>query len=657
MAALASLSSSSSSSASASGSQLGAYYAPSSKLRPAAAAFVPAWDSGPQGELTSDTHDAWEGGMAPEAASSASSASQRGRGAGIAQASLPLVLSAAAAVAGKATGTPQAQRRRLRRRSKAQISRISSASPLRSRNVTKADAMMSEMTAKLIASEFVQKARSEMSATSKQWAVNVQEAEQAKRYGQTLRALVTVQQELLEAMDPDSIYAPQIQTMVARLEKLRSATIQDVEDQFGGLEEQMISVPKYYYSELRRRRQCAIPSAPALMTSKDVMAFFVVDALAALRWVERLDLLSKEGLGDEVSSDTWTSFATSARKAALEVVAGLVRIYGEDRVAKEWAACAQDEGAICKVMEKQQLRAMEDGESCPVDLGNKSIYIVSDCTGETAEKTVIAALGQFQHCFERELPADVSTFRFTSDAMLEEIVQQAAASEALIVYTLVDPSTNDTMVTLCNDYGVTFCDLWSDLLAKFEGFYSAKHLGRPGRPDAKSEKYTMMIECIEYTKQLDDGVDPSRWQEADLILVGPSRSGKTPLAYFMAQRGVKVANYPLVPNEMVPNELLKFDPDRVFALRVQPSKLIAHRTTRMKTFQLEGGTRGTNYTNQGKVFEELAWVDKLYKDNPGWTVLDASEAGVEENCAHIFSLLEKRGLVRSSRGTNNSGVE
>jgi len=162
---------------------------------------------------------------------------------------------------------------------------------------------------------------------------------------------------------------------------------------------------------------------------------------------------------------------------------------------------------------------------------------------------VDSALGQFSHCFERSSSVDMTLYRFCSEAEVEGIVELAKSRDAFIVYTLVDPIVNSIMVKECESAGVEYHDLWGRLLEKLEGYFDATRSAVPGQKQVVDEKYYQMIECIEYTRTLDDGVLPHRWAEADIIILGPSRTGKTPLSFFMAQRGYKVANYPLVPDE------------------------------------------------------------------------------------------------------------
>lgn len=291
-------------------------------------------------------------------------------------------------------------------------------------------------------------------------------------------------------------------------------------------------------------------------------------------------------------------------------------------------------GAKPKAMEELD-ESDPASESCI--LAMEPVFIVSDCTGESAEHTVNCALGQFNHCFERDIPAEITTFRFCSEGMIESVVQEAKKKEAFVVYTLVEPSANKRMGEMCAQYGVKHHDLWSPLLEGLEGYFQAHRNGIPNRDQGNVGKYSKLIDCIQYTRELDDGVQPNRWGEADLMVVGPSRSGKTPLAFFMAQRGFKVANYPLVPDEPIPKEMWDFPQNRVFALYTDANKLATFRHTRMRTLKMSSSS---SYAQTSKVMEELAWCKRLYDTNPSWTVLNTTDSSIEENCTRILKNIE-----------------
>jgi len=148
-------------------------------------------------------------------------------------------------------------------------------------------------------------------------------------------------------------------------------------------------------------------------------------------------------------------------------------------------------------------------------------------------------------------------------------------------------------------------------------------------------------EAMDFAARVDDGVQPSLWKEADLILLGPSRSGKTTLATFLAKLGLKVANYPLVLGEEPPPELLEIDPNRIVKLTTQADQLKHIREERMRKL----GRAGSQYSAMANIRKELSWVKTFYIRNfPRWPMIDTAKAGVAEAAAMIFSQLDTAGV-------------
>jgi len=530
---------------------------------------------------------------------------------------------------------------------------------------------MSPMTAQLIARELLDDILEMMEPTPSNWLSIIDELEHVERYGQTLLYLQTCYRQASGAI-PRKFSEEQeteLRDLFKRLDVMCTRSSELVEGLIGA-EQPVLAVPKYYFSELRKQRSCALPQPPSGFEEQSMLSFLGSEAIASLRNAERCDLLAKER-GVAVPSETWIEFAKASRKSAADIIGTMCVIYGEERVSMDLKQCTKAEQTIVaemidgasgrlrfnnslssgSVLEPTDDDDDDDDDTCSVDV--KPIFIVSDCTGESAERTVRCSLGQFGHCFERSCPADIKTFRFCDAGSVEGIVRAAKERQAFVVFTLVDPVTNSTMRKQCQEAGIRCHDLWSPLLEQMEVFLDTRRIGVPGRRQVVDEKYLHMVECIEFNRSLDDGVNPKRWAEADILLVGPSRSGKTPLSFFMGQRGFKVANYPLVPDEAVPEQLYEFDQRRVFALTIDPVKLGSIRATRMKTLNMGPNT---SYAQLASIQKELAWCRKLYQENPLWTVLDTTDAGVEESCTKILmamDALENKSEFGPSRITDN----
>ena len=206
----------------------------------------------------------------------------------------------------------------------------------------------------------------------------------------------------------------------------------------------------------------------------------------------------------------------------------------------------------------------------------KPIFVLSDCTGESAANTCRAALTQFAEVMNLSAPTNLYVFRFLSEGSdAYKIVEQASEDDALVVYTLSDASLATAVATACKVFGVKSVNLWGPLLVAMEEHLAMQRTGVPmssdaaevgsvsnrvskkstrkvpshGDADVLSTDYYRMIEAVEFTRQMDDGARPDKWRDADILILGVSRTGKTPLSIYLGQRGYKVANLPLVPRD------------------------------------------------------------------------------------------------------------
>jgi len=269
---------------------------------------------------------------------------------------------------------------------------------------------------------------------------------------------------------------------------------------------------------------------------------------------------------------------------------------------------------------------------------SREIFVVSDSTAESAHYSVRAALRQFGE--ERRRTSRTTVFRFVHDPKeVRQIVTLAANKDALIVYTLMEPKAHKEMVAACEELGVKGCDLWATLLTNLEGLFDEKAAGVSGRRQAVNDSYMSVVQAVEYTRIVDDGVRPSLWHEADIMLIGPSRAGKTPLAFYLAQQGYRVANYPLVPDEDPPEELFTIDQKKCFGLLISAERLQTIRTQRMKKM----GRSGSQYADMNNIKKEISWIRTFFiRKGPTWPLIDTSNAGVMETAARIMEIMDRR---------------
>ncbi|XP_057498802.1 probable pyruvate, phosphate dikinase regulatory protein, chloroplastic [Actinidia eriantha] len=279
--------------------------------------------------------------------------------------------------------------------------------------------------------------------------------------------------------------------------------------------------------------------------------------------------------------------------------------------------------------------------------GVKSIYMVSDGTGWTAEHSVNAALGQFDHCLvDRGCPVNTHLFSGIDDSeRLMKIIRQAAKEGAMLVYTLADPSLAESAQQACRIWGIPSTDILgpiTEAIASHLGVSpSGLPRGAPGRSSHLSEEYFRRIEAIEFTIKQDDGALPENLHKAEVILTGVSRTGKTPLSTYLAHKGYKVANVPLVMGVPVPKTLFEVNPEKVFGLTINPVVLQTIRRARAKSLGFSEEIR-SNYSEMDYVREELEFARRIFSKNPSWPVIEVTGKAIEETAAVILRLYHDR---------------
>ena len=262
----------------------------------------------------------------------------------------------------------------------------------------------------------------------------------------------------------------------------------------------------------------------------------------------------------------------------------------------------------------------------------KKIYVLSDSTGETAERVVRAALSQFGG-------SDVRIVRLAKVGNQQEVQQAVAtvtADEGLLVYTLVDSSLAIAVHTIAEEHGLMAFDLLSPLLHSLSIFLGTVAQSTPGLLHQIDTDYFRRMEAVNFTVKHDDGQENRGLVKADLVLVGVSRSSKTPLSMYLANKGYKVANVPLVKGIDPPEELDAIDPAKVVGLLISPKRLVEIRTSRLVNM---GQSMKNSYADYEKVEDEIAFCRQYYRRHPGWLIIDVTCKSVEESASEILRRL------------------
>lgn len=263
-----------------------------------------------------------------------------------------------------------------------------------------------------------------------------------------------------------------------------------------------------------------------------------------------------------------------------------------------------------------------------------TVFVVSDATGSTARIVVEAALAQFKD-------ASVTVERIAGVRTVDEvkqIVQKAAAVRGTIVHTLVLEELRGAMLTGGYLYHVNTVDLMGPLLARLSESLELAPAAKPGVLRQLDESYFQRIDAIEYTVRHDDGRHVEGLPRAEVVLVGVSRTSKTPISIFLAYRGWRVANIPLVLDMEPPEALRLVDKRRIVALTIEPGRLSEvrrARVARMRTHSMQ------SYTEMQHIRHELDWANLVIR-REGWTTIDVTNKSIEESSAEIIALHRSR---------------
>jgi hypothetical protein len=258
------------------------------------------------------------------------------------------------------------------------------------------------------------------------------------------------------------------------------------------------------------------------------------------------------------------------------------------------------------------------------------VFVVSDGTGETATAAVRAAMLQFHTVWRLRTFGEVR-----QQTHARRVMEQAAKAGALVVFTAVDQNVARTLRDLGAEHHVPTIDLLGPLIQEVAKHLHAEPRFKPGLLHGFSDEYFRRIEAVEFTVRHDDGANLHTLFDANLVLTGVSRTSKTPLSMYLAQRGYKVGNVPLVPGLEPPRELLELDPRKVIGLTIEPNQLITIRHARMRMMR---ASPYTSYVDPEAVLHELARARRLFRER-GWRVVDTSGRAVEETAARILELV------------------
>ncbi len=269
------------------------------------------------------------------------------------------------------------------------------------------------------------------------------------------------------------------------------------------------------------------------------------------------------------------------------------------------------------------------------------VFVVSDSMGETAHLVAKAALSQFP-----EGTVALRRFRHVgTPEAAEELMAAARVQPTLIIFTVIIPKVREVILAKAARDGIPVVDIMGPALTGLEAISRQEALLEPGLIHKLDERYFRRVEAVEFAVQHDDGKNPQGYRKADLVLLGVSRSSKTPVSMYLANRGIKVANLPLVPEIPIPQELHRIPERKIVGLIISPSKLIGIRKTRVKTMGVKGGS---GYSDLRRIQEEITYAQDIFREL-GCGVVDVTDRAVEETAQLVQEMVDSRRSVGDRR--------
>lgn len=259
------------------------------------------------------------------------------------------------------------------------------------------------------------------------------------------------------------------------------------------------------------------------------------------------------------------------------------------------------------------------------------LHLVSDSTGETTYSLARACLVQFEN-------VEVNTqthSQVLSPTKMQKVVESIEANPGAVMYTMINKSLSAALVKECARIGVPCIDVLDGVITRLQGYFGQTIRGQPGRQHQLDEEYFHRIDAMQFALSHDDGQGFDHLNQAEIILVGVSRTSKTPTSMYLANhRGLKAANVPFVPGVPLPEILFSKEAPFVVGLTTSPERLVQIRRQRMK---LLGEDKETDYVELEQVRQEILEARKLFAKSR-WPVIDVTRRSIEETASEIFEI-------------------
>ena len=264
---------------------------------------------------------------------------------------------------------------------------------------------------------------------------------------------------------------------------------------------------------------------------------------------------------------------------------------------------------------------------------DKIIYAISDSLGETAESVARATASQY----DKEPIEIIRVPYIVSEQQIDEVLEDAKVGGHVICHTIVSISLRNYLHTKAKEYGVQAVDIMGPVLNAVGTIADTEPRMTAGMVHKLDQEYFKKVEAIEFAVKYDDRKNPSGFAKADIVIIGVSRTSKTPLSMYLAYKKIKAANLPLVPEVPLPEELFKIPPKKIVGLIIDPYKLNNIRSERLRAIGLEAEA---NYASVERINQELEYAKAIMR-RLHCQVLDVSNKSIEETSSFVMQLIDR----------------
>jgi [pyruvate, water dikinase]-phosphate phosphotransferase / [pyruvate, water dikinase] kinase len=258
------------------------------------------------------------------------------------------------------------------------------------------------------------------------------------------------------------------------------------------------------------------------------------------------------------------------------------------------------------------------------------IHMVSDSTGETASSVVRSVMSQFENVKTEEHTWPL----IRTKGQLQRVINGIKEQPGIVLFTIIDHELQEMLVNACREIRLPYVPILSRITRELAGYFGVEAKASPGGQYKLDEEYFARVEAISFTLAHDDGQNTEELDEADIVLVGVSRTSKTPTCVYLSYKGIKAANIPYVSGCPLPDKLFQLNGPFIVGLVITPERLLQIRKSRLVSLS---ENRETTYVNMDAIKQEVLEARQIFNKFQ-WPIIDVTRRSVEETCAKIMQL-------------------